>query len=235
LFETVKLEEVMKIKIVTLISLLLFVTGISSAQIKQVPSPKVTKQTTKPSAYTLPVGTIIRVKMGSDISSATAKVNDTFTTMLIGPILVRGTEILPADTKVEGRITKVVKATKKSEAGRLQVIFEKIMLPDGEVLQIDGELVSISEKAASETEKKQVKGESSAKENVALIGGGAAIGAVIGAVAGGGSGAAVGAAVGAGVGTGGALLRKGNEAMVKANSELSISLKEEVTLPVKDY
>lgn len=228
----------MKIKIVTLISLLLFVTGIASAQIKKVqsPSPKIAKPTTtKPSAYTLPVGTIIHVKMVSDISSKSAKVNDTFATTLIGPVIVRGIELLPAETKIQGRITKVVKAAKKSEAGRLQVIFEKIIMPDGEVRDITGELVSISDNETAETAAKQLKGESSKKDNAVLIGGGAAIGAVIGAVANGASGAAVGAAVGAGVGTGGALAKRGNEAIVKANSELSISLKEEVTLPVKDY
>jgi hypothetical protein len=227
----------MKIKIVTLISFLLLTTAVTSAQIKKVPtpSPKVPRQnTTKPSAYTLPVGTLIRVRMVSDISSKSAKVNDTFSTTLIGPVLVRGTEVLPADTKIEGRITKVVKATKKSEAGRLSVVFEKITLPSGEDRQIAGELVSISEKELTD-EKQQVKGESATKENVVLIGSGAAVGAIIGAIANGGSGAAVGAAVGAGVGTGTALVKRGNEAVVKANSELSIVLKEEVTLPVKDY
>jgi hypothetical protein len=228
----------MKIKIVTFISLLLFVTGIASAQIKKVPSPspKVAKPaTTKPSAYTLPVGTIIRVRMVSDISSASAKVNDTFSTTLIGPVMVRGIELLPAETKVQGRVTKVVKAAKKSGAGRLQVVFEKITMPDGEVREIAGELVSISDNETNETAPKQLKGESSVKENAILIGGGAAIGAAIGAAANGASGAAVGAAVGAGVGTGGALIKRGNEAIVKANSELSVALKEEVTLPVKDY
>ncbi len=226
----------MKTKIVTLISVLLFATAISSAQIKKVPSPspKVAKQTAKPGAYTLPVGTIIHVKMASDISSQSAKVNDTFSTTLIGPVMVRGIELLPAETKIQGRIIKVVKATKKSEAGRLQVIFEKIMLPDGEIRDITGELIGISDNEATENAK-QVKGESSKKENAVLIGGGAAVGAAIGAVANGASGAVVGAAVGAGIGTGGALVKKGNEAIVKANSELSISLKEEVTLPVKDY
>jgi hypothetical protein len=222
----------MKIKIVTLISLLLLSVGVSAAQTKPAPSPKVTK----PSAYILPVGTLIRVRMVSDISSGSAKVNDTFSTTLIGPVMVRGAEVLPADTKIEGRITKVVKATKKSEAGKLHVVFEKIMLPDGEVREIAGELVSIKDKETTDNkDKQQVKGESSVKENVVLIGGGAAVGAAIGAVAGGGTGAVAGAAIGAGVGTGGALLKKGNEAMVRANSELSIVLKEEVTLPVKDY
>ncbi len=226
----------MKIKIVTLISLLLLSVGVAAAQIKPAPSPKVTKQITKPSAYILPVGTLIRVRMVSDISSGSAKVNDTFSTTLVGPVMIRGAEVLPADTKIEGRITKVVKAAKKSEAGKLHVVFEKIMLPDGEIREIAGELVSIKDKETTDNkDKQQVKGESSAKENVVLIGGGAAIGAAIGAVAGGGTGAVAGAAIGAGVGTGGALLKRGNEAMVRANSELSIVLKEEVTLPVKDY
>jgi hypothetical protein len=226
----------MKVKIVTLISLLLFVTGIGFAQIKKVPNPKITKPAVKPNAYTLPAGTIIHVRMVSDISSKSAKVNDTFSTTLIGPVMVRGIELLPAETQIEGRITKVVKAGKKSEPGKLQVVFEKIMLPDGVLREIAGELVSIVDKETVDNSSKQeLKGESATKENVALIGGGAGIGAIIGAIAGGGSGAAVGAAVGAGVGTGTALVKKGNEAIVKANSELSIVLKEEVTLPVKDY
>jgi hypothetical protein len=226
----------MKIKIVTLISLLLLVIGTGFGQIRKAPVPKITKPIAKPSAYTLPVGTIIHVRMVSDISSKSAKVNDTFSTTLIGPVLVRGIELLPAETKIEGRITKVVKATKKSEAGKLQVVFEKLTLPDGEIRDINGELVSIVDnETVDNTGKQQVKGESATKENAVLIGGGAGIGAIVGAIIGGGNGAVVGAAIGAGAGTGTALVKKGNEAIVRANSELSIVLKEEVTLPVKDY
>ena len=225
----------MKVKIVTLISLFMFLIGTGFAQIRKVPTPKITKQVAKPSAYTLPIGTIINVRMNSDISSKSAKVGDTFSTTLIGPVMVRGIQILPADAKIEGRITKVVKASKKSEAGKLQVVFEKILLPDGESREIKGQLIKIVEESVDNSDSQQLKGESSTKGNVGLIGGGAGIGAIIGAIVGGGNGAAVGAVIGAGAGTGGALIKKGNEAIVKANTELSIALKEEVTLPVKDY
>lgn len=199
--------------------------------------PKISKPAPKsPSAYSLPSGTVVRVKMDSELSSKSASVDDTFTTTLMAPLILRDVEVLPANTVVEGRVVKAVKASRKGDPGRLKVIFQKLTLPDGTTREIEGELSSILErKVELDSEAQQVKGSSTVKENVGIIAGGAGIGAVIGGIASGADGALIGAAIGAGAGTGAAMARKGNEAIIKANSELSILLKSEVMLPAKDY
>ncbi len=62
------------------------------------------------------------------------------------------------------------------------------------------------------------------------IGIGAGVGAAIGAIAGGGKGAAIGAGVGGGAGTGAVLATHGDPAVIGAESRLSFTLREPVTI-----
>lgn len=215
-------------KIFTFLMILLFANVVLIAQNnRQRTNPKAS------TAYTLPIGTVIRVRMDSQISSKTAAVGDTFTTTVIGPVFVRNVEVIPADTVFEGKIIKVVKATRKGSAGVLGIKFETIRYPNKETREIDGQIVSVKDE--EEIAQENVDGNSSTVETAALIGGGAGVGAMIGGLIDGKSGALIGAAIGAGAGGIGALSNKGNEAIIKANSEIGIKLNKEVTLPAKDF
>ncbi len=217
-------------KIFTIIFLLIFVNSVVFTQTQR---KRATSNPKTATAYTLPIGTIIRVKLDSDISSKNAAVGDTFTTTVIGPVLVRGVEVMPADTIFEGTITKVVKATRKGRAGILGVKFETIRFSNQTTRQIDGQIVTIKDEI--ETTNETVDGNDAKMETATMIGGGAGVGAIIGAIVNGGTGALVGAAIGAGAGGVGALSNKGNEAIIKANTEIGIKLNKEVTLPTKEY
>jgi hypothetical protein len=77
----------------------------------------------------------------------------------------------------------------------------------------------------------QVSGRSSMRRNAIFIGGGAGVGAVIGGIAGGGRGAGIGAGVGAGLGVAGALLSRGEEAVVRPGTQFGVILNQRITLP----
>nr|MBA3601785.1 hypothetical protein [Acidobacteriota bacterium] len=66
---------------------------------------------TDSSIYQLQAGTIIRLQMDNEINSKVASVNDTFTTMLTVPVKVQETVVLPVGTVIEGRVTKVRRAS----------------------------------------------------------------------------------------------------------------------------
>lgn len=68
------------------------------------------------------------------------------------------------------------------------------------------------------------------KRTAEMVGGGAVIGSIIGAIAGGGKGAAIGAAVGAAGGAGAQVLTKGKEVLIPAETALTFSLDQDVTL-----
>jgi hypothetical protein len=178
----------------------------------------------QPSIYTLPVGTKIKVRMDNEINSKVSSVNDTFTATISNPVSIRGVEIVPTGSVIEGKITAVKAASAGKTDGNLTVSFESLRLSDNEILKIDASLVK----------QNLVENKSSAFTALSIFGG-TAIGAVIGAITGRGTGAAIGAGLGAGAGTIVAVSRKGKEARIKANEEFEIRLNKEVTVPARDF
>ena len=175
------------------------------------------------SIYQLAAGTIMRVQMDNEINSKVASVNDTFTMTLAAPVTAQQTILLPVGTVIEGRITKVRRATYGGKNGDLEVLFKTLQLPNGQKREIEGVLVDELEVA------------SSLSENVLTVLGGTAIGGIIGAVSKAESGALIGAGIGTGVGTGVAFLKKGKDVRIKADEEFEIKLLKNVMLPVQDF
>lgn len=174
------------------------------------------------SIYELQAGTKMLVQMDREINSKVFRVDDTFTTKVVVPVVVRETVVVPTGTIIEGRITKV-QAASAGKSGSLTVAFEMLRLANGDKRAIEGVLV------------KPLKAESTSTTNVLAIIGGTAIGGIFGAVSKTDNGALIGAGIGAGVGTGVALLRKGRDVSIKTEERFEIKLTKNVTLPVPDF
>ena len=173
------------------------------------------------SIYQLQAGTIFRLEMDNEINSRVASVNDTFTATIAAPLIKREMVVLPVGTIIEGRVTKVRRASFGGKGGILEVSFQTIRFKDGAKREIEGV--------------NELKAESSQTTNALTILGGTAIGAIVGAVAKSGSGALIGAGIGAGAGTGVSLFRKGKDLSIKSDEQFEIKLTKAVNLPVQDY
>lgn len=178
---------------------------------------------TDSSIYQIPAGTVIRVQMDNEINSKVSSVGDTFTATLAAPVIINERNVLPPGTIIEGRVTKVKRASLGRKNGILEVSFQTMLMSDGAKREIEGILV------------KELKVKSSQTTNVLTIIGGTAIGGLFGAVSKVENGGLIGAGVGAGAGTSVALLRKGKEVRIKADEEFEIKLTKNVTLPVQDF
>jgi len=178
---------------------------------------------TDSSIYQLQAGTIIRLQMDNEINSKVASVNDTFTTTLTMPVKVQETVVLPVGTVIEGRVTKVRRASYGGKGGSLEVSFQTLRLLNGGKRGIEGVLVT------------QLKAETSQTANVLTILGGTVLGGIVGAVSRSQNGSLIGAGVGAGAGTSVAFLRKGSDVKIRAAEEFEIKLTKTVNLPVQDY
>lgn len=181
--------------------------------------------------YTVAADTVIRVRMDQTITSENARVGDQFTTTVVDPIYAGGKEVIPAGSKIVGRVTTVNRASRQSKAGTLGVQFISLRLPTGIARGINGDLTDVSSEDVNADNEGEVSGTSATKRNVVFIGGGAATGALIGAIAGGGKGAGIGAGIGAGLGVAGALFSKGHEAEVKSGTEFGVVLNQSLSLP----
>jgi len=91
------------------------------------------------SAYRLPAGTHLRVRVDVELSSKVASVNDTFLATVAKPVKLNDTVILPEGSVVEGRVTGVSPAGGFGHSGSLKIVFENLKVFGG-TRQIDGAL-----------------------------------------------------------------------------------------------
>lgn len=188
----------------------IFVIGVAgSAQKKKAGPPK----------YTLAANTVLRLRLSDPLTSKKAHVGDQFRSTVVDPVYAKGFQVIPAGSIVIGHVTHVVRASRKSNAGSLNVTFTGVQLPNGKTYSLNGSLAQ----SGSADNEGEVKGKSSKKRNAAFIAGGAVVGGLINGAAGMG--------IGAGAGIGAALIGKGKEADVKAGTEFNMILNRSVLLP----
>lgn len=182
--------------------------------------------------YTVPSGKKFRVRMNDTISSKTARVGDTFTTIVTDPVYsTTGVVVIPQGSEVVGRVDRVTKAEKGGNPGRIDVSFTQVRLPNGTSRRINGSLTDLdSDDAKSDTEG-GASGDKMKNRKIIFIGGGGAGGAVLGAAIGGGKGALIGGILGAAGGFLGERFTKGEEAEVKSGTEFGVVLNQAVSLP----
>ena len=196
--------------------------------------PVATRRATTPAVrfYTLNTDQTIRVRMDNELNSGTARVGDRFSTTTVDPIYADGVEVIPAGSKVLGRVKTVNRAGRRTP-GNISVSFISVVLPNRAAHAINGSLTDMqggSDNVNADNES-TVEGKSNRNRDAVFIGGGAATGAIIGAIAGGGKGAGLGALIGGALGTGGRVYEKEQQAVVKSGTEFGVSLNQRVSLP----
>ena len=161
-------------------------------------------------AQTIPAGTPVTVRIGSEISSGTAEVGRTFEGSLTKSLVVGGKTIAPAGSTVHGKVTLAKSSGRLHEPGELSIRLTSI--------QAHGHSIAVTSSPY------HITGKSHMKSNATKIGGGAAAGAIIGAIAGGGKGAAIGTLAGAGAGTGVAAATGKQEAVIPAEHAVTFTV-----------
>jgi hypothetical protein len=236
-----KTNKILAQRALSLIALLAIVAATvipASAQTRRRPRPRVrrpavTRTVTPPVRYyTLGADQTIRVRMDNELNSRTARVGDRFSTTTVDPVYADGVEVIPAGSKVWGRVTTVKRAERRSP-GTISVNFNTVEMPNRAKYTVNGSLSSLSgdNDSVNADNESTVEGRSNEKRDIVFIGGGAATGAIIGAIAGGGKGAGLGALIGGALGTGGRVYEKEQQAVVKAGTEFGVSLNRSVSLP----
>ena len=167
-----------------------------------------------------PAGTVLVVRLATEVSSATAQVGNRFHGFLDQDLAANGRMIAPQGTKVYGVVSAVDSGSKMKGQPTLSVTLTDMQV-GGRVQPIKTQPANASGGTASGAKK--------------LVGG-AAVGATIGAIAGGGEGAAIGAAVGTGVGGAAAAGSSVKPAVIAAQTPqaftLAVPLQLEITTNV---
>ena len=163
----------------------------------------------------LPAGTVIIVRTTAPLQSATARSGQTFETTVEESIGVDEYSVIPAGSRIRGVVSLATPATRQ-QSGVIQVVFDRLTLPNGSTFPINGRLTS-----TDSAERRQI--ESDPNANVVLVGERGGIGA---AIAGAGSSKSTNnifAALGS-------LLSEGRDVSVPTGTPLAVELRSAVTL-----
>lgn len=171
----------------------------------------------KPEPIVLPAGTVLTVKTQQALSSKSSQTGQTFLATLALPLSVDGRSAIPAGSTASGTVVTAKAKGKVKGEGQLDLALTSITA-GGHTYPIKTGLLSST-----------VKGKG--KRTAATTGGGAAGGALIGGIAGGGKGAAIGAGVGAAAGFIGGTFTGNKQIEIPAESALSFTLAQPLTLP----
>jgi hypothetical protein len=133
--------------------------------------------------WTVPVGTMMDVRLQTPLNSGTAKVEQRFEVTTLTDVVMGRDVVIPAGTVVRGFVSSVRAAGRIDRKGSLTLSFDEIVLGR-----------TPTRLRASVTQALDGK----MGEDAGKIGAGAAIGAIIGGLLGGGKGALVGVLVGGG-------------------------------------
>ncbi|MEB3205860.1 MAG: hypothetical protein VKK59_00755 [Vampirovibrionales bacterium] len=178
-----------------------------------------------------PAGMPLSATVTQEISSEFARVGDRFVASLSNDIAAGGAIIVPAGSQLEGQVVSVVSAGRAGRNGQLDVRFMSALLPNGQ-------RVPMMAKIMTEDGTGLLKGGSvggrAGKAALTTAGGaaaGALLGTALGPLSGGkvGKGAIYGTAVGAGLGGVGALVNKGQDAILKSGTPLQVVLEQPLT------
>lgn len=187
---------------------------------RRIPEPEPTKRTVW---YGLPAGTVLPVRFTEYHSSGTDLPGDPITATVTRDVALEGIVVIPAGSRVAGRVVEAVPGKKIGGKARLAVRFETLELPSGEEIPVQVGLAW--------------EGKSQVKKDAATIGGSVAGGAVLGTILGGDDrdkGAVLGAVLGAAVGTAVATKNAGDPVVVEPGTPADLVLETPVEIAVEE-
>jgi hypothetical protein len=181
------------------------------------------RPTTRRSAPTntsiISVGTTLRVRLDTDLSSKESRVGDRFTATVLDPQTYEG-------ARVTGHISSIKKSGRVEGRTSMNLTFDSIETRNGSRGTMHAELVRVydpeSESSKRVDEEGTVESSSRGKQTLKRGGIGAAAGAVLGAIVGGGKGAAIGLIVGGAAGAGSIAIEGSKELELPSGTELLI-------------
>ena len=169
-----------------------------------------------PAKITIPAGTGLTIRLNEELSSEKAQVGDVFHGSISAPVTIDNETVIPTSADVEGRVVEVKSAGRFAGQSVLTIELTRLLM--------NGKSYNL------QTDRWSKSGSGRGKSTAAKVGGGAAAGAILGGIFGGGKGAAIGAAAGAGAGTGVSAINKGQQIVLKPETQLNFQMENSITV-----
>jgi hypothetical protein len=167
----------------------------------------------------VPAGTILEAELLTPLSTETNNVGDGFAAEIFEPVVIGNRVVIPAGTRVRGEVTETVSAKKMRGQAAIVLQFNKLKLPNEDVVRITAILSE--------------KGKKIGKRTAGIVGGSTGGGAILGKIIGKDTKSAlIGAAAGAAIGTGIAATREGQELELPRGTGMAFELTEPAQVQV---
>ena len=181
-------------------------------------------------ATALPIGTAIRMKLETPLSTSTSKFGDHFSGRVTEAVLLNGKTISPVGASLEGQVIRSTSQRRIKGLPTMDLRPTTVTLPDGQKYAINATIVDTSTPGKlNVTDEGGIKGKGHDRADTVELGVGTALGTGIGAAIDGWKGAGIGAAIGAGITTIHWLIKTRN-ASIPAGTELIMELSHPVAL-----
>lgn len=191
---------------------------------------------------TVPVGTVLQLKLDNTLSTRSSVAGDPFSATLTQPVLSSdGGVLIPTGSLVMGQVGSATPSGGMTGTSTLQLRFQQIRLPDGRTAALSATLSGVTpgSTGVGGTVGRVIQGTPSAtpeggvqqsrtRSTVGDVAAGGAVGALLGALVGGGKGAAIGTAAGAGLGV--VLASRGGALDLPVGTPMKITLNQPIYL-----
>ncbi len=174
----------------------------------------------KPREFTLKAGTVIPARTTAEVSTSTMKNGSVFDALLERDLVVDGTTLAKAGSKVTCIVVSSDPGGKVKGVASMTVAARSVAGVGGSNFNVSTDSYSV--------EAKSTKGRDVKRTGIAT-----GAGAVIGAIAGGGKGAAIGAGVGAATGVGVNAATRGDAAVIPTETLIEFALSAPATVVVR--
>jgi hypothetical protein len=186
------------------------------------------------SAAEIPKGSHVLLRLVNSITTRTAREGDYIYFRTATPIVAGSTILVPADSYVQGVVTRSVRSGRVKGRAELAIRVENLTLPSGKTIKMNPMLASVD---AAESDQKVVSRENEVRQgasrgrDAATIAGTGGVGAAIGGLADRGwKGAGIGAGVGSGVGLATVLLTRGREVELRQGNTIDVVFERPIPL-----
>jgi hypothetical protein len=193
-------------------------------ELKERAKPETPITNAVPSTATLPVGTPVRIKLETALSTDSSAAGDAFSGRVLEDVKLNDRVIFPVGATLQGQVVRVSEPHRIKGKPMIQLLPQSVVLPNGQKYSINAVVVDTNKiNGTSVDDEGRIKGQGHTDRDVMEVAAGTGVGAIVGGIAAGGKGSLIGAGVGAGA-TVIHWLTKKNSTSLPAGSEIIFEL-----------